>query len=344
MMGRFFFVMTLAAIFAPAIVLGADAKEVKVEPMLGGLDNPVSIALRPGTNDVFISESGAGRVVRVVAGSPNKIVPVVTDFPVAPFPGIPSLRVGPLGLAFLDRMTLVCGSGGVKDEDQTVRIFAIPTDDKPKRADEVRQRLGTVRGAAEPHLVEGWLWGVVAVPEAIFATSRGDESAGWVCRAFVISDRSADLKTFIQTKASSKVGAPMGLTISKRGELVVGQAGQFDANRDSQLSFYNPKNGKLLLTLPTGLFDIVGLAYSPQTGLLYAVDLAVADDKQAGLFRLDATQDGSHMGVKAVKIAALDKPTALAFAPDGTLYITLLGAAKTAGEKSGQLVKIAPGL
>ena len=112
----------------------------------------------------------------------------------------------------------------------------------------------------------------------------------------------------------------------------------------AKFSFYNPKNGKLLLTLPTGLMDIVGLDYSPQTGLLYAVDLAVADEKQAGLYRLDAAQQEGHMGVKAVKIARLDKPTALAFAPDGTLYITLLSTAKTAGEKSGQLVKIAPGL
>ena len=30
-------------------------------------------------------------------------------------------------------------------------------------------------------------------------------------------------------------------------------------------------------------------------------------------------------GVKATKIASLDKPTALAFAPDGTLYITVVG-------------------
>lgn len=343
-MGRSYFFMLLAVIAAPAIALGADAKEAKVEPVLGGLDNPVSVALRPSTNDVYISESGAGRIVRLVVGSPAKAVPVVTDFRVAPFPGIPNLKVGPLGLVFLDRMTLACGSGGLKDEDQTVRLYAVPADDKPKKADEFRQRLGAVRGTAEPHTLEGWFWGLTALPEAIFATSRGDEAAGWICRAFVISDRAADLKSFIQTKPTTKVGSPMGLTVSKRGELVVGQAGQFDASHDSQLSFYNPKNGKLLLTLPTGLMDIVGLDYSPQTGLLYAVDLAVADEKQAGLYRLDAAQQDRHMGVKAVKIAALERPTALAFAPDGTLYVTLLGAAKAAGEKSGQLVKIAPGL
>ena len=50
--------------------------------------------------------------------------------------------------------------------------------------------------------------------------------------------------------------------------------------------------------------------------------------------------------MKATKIASLDKPTALAFAPDGTLYITVIGP-KAEGEnapKQGKLLKIAPGL
>ncbi len=132
----------------------------------------------------------------------------------------------------------------------------------------------------------------------------------------------------------------MALALSKRNELVVAGAGKFDKTPDSTLSFYDPSNAKLLLNMPTGLLDIVGLAYSPKTGLLYAVDLAWADDKQGGLFRLDATQTDGMIGVKAVKITSLDRPTSLAFAPDGTLYITTLGAAKTAAEKSGQLLKI----
>ena len=41
----FILLSLLAAIAAPAIALGADAKEVKVEPVLAGLDNPVSVAL-----------------------------------------------------------------------------------------------------------------------------------------------------------------------------------------------------------------------------------------------------------------------------------------------------------
>ena len=61
-----------------------------------------------------------------------------------------------------------------------------------------------------------------------------------------------------------------------------------------------------------------------------------------GLFRIDASQTG----VKTSKIASLDKPTALTFAPDGTLYITVIGpkGENENASKQGKLLKVAPGL
>ena len=45
--------------------------------------------------------------------------------------------------------------------------------------------------------------------------------------------------------------------------------------------------------------------------------------------------------VEAVKIASLDKPTALAFGTDGALYVTLIGTAEEGAEKpAGQLVRV----
>jgi len=49
-----------------------------------------------------------------------------------------------------------------------------------------------------------------------------------------------------------------------------------------------------------------------------APDFAWMKSDEGGLFRIDASQTG----VKTSKIASLDKPTALAFAPDGTLWGT----------------------
>jgi hypothetical protein len=58
---------------------------------------------------------------------------------------------------------------------------------------------------------------------------------------------------------------------------------------------------------------------------------------------LDADRENGQQTVKAVKIAALDKPTAMAFGEDGALYVTVFDTAQ-AGEKPGKLLKFAPGL
>ena len=175
---------------------------------------------------------------------------------------------------------------------------------------------------------------------------RCDSSTGRISPALLLyrNPTLADLKPLIKTKTLTQVGGPMALAVSKRGELVVGESGALDKPHDSAVSFYNPKDkGKLLMTVPTGLSDLVGLAYSPRSGNLYALDLSWSDPKEAGLFRIDAARADGWMTGKAVKIASLERPTAMTFAPapDGTLYATVLGAAKNgSNEKTGQVVRI----
>src|SRR5437588_12966456 len=100
----------LLLLFFAVTASAADPPKVKVETVVSGLDNPMAIAFRPGvtgSNEMLISESGAGQVVRVLADKPAKPTPVVIGFPVAAAPAPLGFQVGPLGIAFLDRPTFV---------------------------------------------------------------------------------------------------------------------------------------------------------------------------------------------------------------------------------------------
>jgi hypothetical protein len=210
--------------------------------------------------------------------------------------------------------------------------------------DAARRRLGPIRPESDGKTAEGFFYGVTNVPTALFAVSHGEDASGWISRAFLIDSagKAADLKPLINAKALSGVGGPMALVVSKRGELVVGESGSFDKPHAAAISFYSPKDkGRLLLSVPTGLSNITGLAYSPRSGSLYALDFAWSDAKEAGLFRIDATREEGRMSAKAIKITSLDRPMAMTFASDGTLYVTQLGpSAEGTKEKQGQIVRI----
>jgi hypothetical protein len=69
------------------------------------------------------------------------------------------------------------------------------------------------------------------------------------------------------------------------------------------------------------------------------------DTTKGGLFQLIAEKSDQEQSLKAVKVASLDKPTAMAFGTDGALYITVIGTQKEGDEKpSGKLLRIMPSL
>jgi hypothetical protein len=187
---------------------------------------------------------------------------------------------------------------------------------------------------------------VAATKAAIYVTCNGDDTKGWVAKVDINGAKFGPLQRFIPTKEAVEVDAPVGITISERGEIVIGQMGEINKPHDSLLTFYSAKTGMKILNLETGLYDISAVAYSPKTKLLYAADFAWMAEGEGGLFRLDANPANTATALKTVKIAALDKPTAMAFAPDGTLYITVIGPKKADENtaKDGKLLKIAPGL
>lgn len=303
---------------------------LKVDTILTDLNNPSGIAIQPETGVVFLSDSGASRIIKVVDG---KAEPVVTDFPVDVYGKGPAYNIGPLGLLFLDQNTLVVGGGGLVDGEELLRVYDLKDMKEPLKAD--KMKVSYKLAGSDELKGEGNFYALAKTADAIFVTCNGDDTKGWVSRATYKGVDVEGFERYLATKEASEVDAPVGVTISPRGELVIGQMGEITVPNDSMLTFYDAATKEKLLNLKTNLHDITALAYSPR-GQLYALDFAWADTKQGGLFQLLSEGD---KGMKTKKIAELDKPTAMVFDAEGALYITVVGE-----EKKGQLLKVAPGL
>ena len=321
-----------------------DQKTTTPEVVVTGLDNPTGVAVQPITGTVFVANSAAGEIVRIVDG---KAQPVITGFPLSTYGKDPTYSIGPLGLAFIDTDTLVVGGGGRADGEELLCIYKLPAVGKSIAADDMLHKLGPIK--AKPDVTtsgEGNFHGVVAAEDALYVTSNGDDTKGWILRAKLRDGKPhTGLRPYLATKNHIEIDAPAGITLTANGHLLVGQMGEIDKPGDSWISFYRGEDGQPLLNLKTGLHDITGLAYSRATGRLYAVDFAWMKPTAGGLFRLDRVFVDELQACKPTAIAQLDKPTALAFGKDGELYVTVFGTAQ-AGDtaKPGKLLKFAKGL
>src|SRR5262245_10966897 len=122
------------AMFAALLVASmAISAEPKTTVVLTGLNNPSGIAIQPETGAIFVSDSAALRVVRV--GKEGKAEDAITGFTKDIYGKGPMYDIGPLGLAFVDKDTLVVGDGGKKDGEELLRIYKLPADGSAITAD-----------------------------------------------------------------------------------------------------------------------------------------------------------------------------------------------------------------
>ena len=321
----------------------ANAQDAIPEVVAQGLTNPSGVAIQPETGHVFVADSGAGRVVRVIDG---KIEAVITDFPTEGNGANPSYKIGPLGLLFLDKETLVVGGGGLPNGEDLISVFKVPA------VGEESIKASATHGdtfALPASLIgdqvtkpgEGNFYGLARGTAGIFVTSSGDDAKGWVSLATLEQDKITKFERKIATKEATQIDSPMAATVSPQGYLVIGQMGETKNVTDSLLTFYSQSGTKLGAgAYRTGLNDITGLAYGPRHGRLFALDYNWANPKQGGLFKLVAIEENDTQ-CEAVLMSRLEKPTALAFTTDGDCYITLAGSAKPAdGIPDGQLIFI----
>ncbi|MDX1968891.1 MAG: hypothetical protein SFV23_17075 [Planctomycetaceae bacterium] len=306
------------------------------------LDNPSGVAVHGETGHVFVvSKQG---VFRYGPGKPKKIWLEVDSFPTDVYGKGPKYDIGPLGIALWGTDRIIVADGSRPDGEELVRVYKIdaaPPTGKPKNESEAEFTLGPIAPGDLSPKGEGNYYGVVAWKDAIYVTANGDDTKGWIAKSAIADGKPGPLTPTIATKEATEVDAPIAITTTLDGSmLVVGQGGEVATPGDALLTMYDAE-GKLVKKYATGLHDITGLAYSPKTQKLYAVDFAWADATQGGLFEL--TVEGDVCTAK--KILSLDRPTALAFDKEGGLFVTVFGTRKDTGEKpKGGLIRVEPGL
>ncbi len=96
---KFFFSLAFATLLTANLSAQDAAKADAPKPagpamnvLVEGLDNPSGIAVQPETGVVFVSDSGAARIVKIVDG---KIEPVVVEFKTDVYGKGPKYNIGP---------------------------------------------------------------------------------------------------------------------------------------------------------------------------------------------------------------------------------------------------------
>lgn len=340
---NYFFVLLAVSVGAFTLCLAGQAEEKKAanpKAVVTGLDNPSGIVVHDGTGHLFVASHGGVHRINPKAKRKERATLEVNGFPTDIYGKGPKYNIGPLGVAFLDDSHLVVGDGSRKDGVELVRIYKVGASapEEPQKETDAVITLGPIGPGENSPMGEGNFYGVAIGAGAIFVTCNGDDTKGWVSKSDIKGGKPGKLTPFIKTKVATGVDAPVGITFSPDGkQLVVSQMGEMNVPNDSLLTYYNPKTGDLLKKYKTQLHDIAGVAHSPKTGKLYAVDFAWAKTDEGGLYRLEIVDDE----VKSTKIAGLDRPTALAFDKKGNLYVTVFGFGKT---KKGAVVRFPSGL
>ncbi|TWT94033.1 hypothetical protein Pla108_37440 [Botrimarina colliarenosi] len=261
---------------------GAMAAEPTVA--LDGLDNPAAIAVREGPRggiELVVAEAGAGRVTAVVLLGEMRQGAVTLADGVAP---------APAALAW-------SADGSLYVANTAIAAYAVERPALP----------ATQRSVAEAATPLHRFTALAPIGEFVYAIGDG---ALWRCR------RLADRLTEIRRVETS--GDFIGLATNRLGYLAALTQGQVG----HALLFLDPEKPNAAATdaiLVTGLKEPTALAYGavarPSEPRLYALD-------HDGVYRLDARVGADGFATAtAVQVAEAAAPVAMAFGPDGALYL-----------------------
>jgi hypothetical protein len=313
----------------------AVAEEIAVESVLSRLKHPTSVAIRPGGTadayEVFVAESGARRVFKISSNEPSRPVHVITDFPGAPGELVPSGYA--CDMLFLDDKHLVVG---IHDEPSKLLLYDLAEAGNPLTAGSAKQRVTPEASGRIAESIDGPPVGLTrtrsndSVADVLLVAIFGSGVWKVPIRANMLGEMSR-----LEIQSQRQVMHPATLTVSEQG-YVLAWNGPLERGGDARLMFVNPVNGQVALEFETDIQQIEGMAYSPKSGNLFAVARTEADNE--GLFRIDDARTPGEQKIAVTKLANIARPTALAFGPEGALYVTTVGEATEDG--GGKLLKI----
>ena len=315
------------------------ASPPKVETIAENLHLPFAVTVRPRKSEVFVAESGAGKVLRIINGVPQDCIRGFAVGEVVRKTGAreTKFKCGPASLHFINDKYLVVGTAGQKDFGKdALHIFKIAA--ASEKYQEVSNSLSS-KSVPErrSEVAEGQFFDLVHSDNYLFTIGRGNEKAGWLIRASLKDEgKFSTIRRFTEINKVAETINPTAIAMSPRGELVVASSGKSTESTDTVVSFFSMTSRKciLLQNFKVDLPDIISIRYSP-AGDLYVLAFNWQNPTEGGLYKLVSGETG--MECKARQIVKLHGPTAMAFDASGNLFITVTNGL---GSKKGQLLKV----
>ena len=185
---------------------GSSPTTPRSKTVVGGLSNPCGVAVQPETGHVFVADSAAGRVIRVVDG---KAEDVITGFAEGRLRQGPVLRHRPAGPGVprqehaRRRRRRLQGRRGVSPRLHGARAGK-PALNFDKDA---KSKIGPI-APADGIVGEGNLYGLAATKTAIYVTCNGDDTKGWIAKADITGTKLGKLERFIADEGSGRGRCP----------------------------------------------------------------------------------------------------------------------------------------